>query len=316
MNPHHPLANIHLDAVYGVRPGVRLEDMSRRRAARRARRLQVHFWKQGETHAYPGYTTNLSTTGMFIATTSPFPQGTRVRIEIMDRGRSFMLEGLVAHARKIRGELMRISQTGMGIRFLTVEELVRELIPVLPGEKETEEIPPSRRQEMAAAPEMAAEVEAAPFDVPERVPPAPPLPSNGAEAARPAPAIPQAPAPAAFPQNARPAAPAPSAGSGLFSVQFASARDFLEVYRRDILNGGLFVPTRYPGRIQETVDVELLPPDLNEPPFRFQARVVQRYDPHSDDLDGTNLLSGMGLEILNLPAVLDRLRPVVARFER
>ena len=286
MNPHHPLANIHLDAVYGVRPGVRLEDMSRRRAARRARRLQVHFWKQGETHAYPGYTTNLSTTGMFIATTSPFPQGTRVRIEVMDRGRSFMLEGVVAHARKIRGELMRISQTGMGVRFLTVEELVRELIPVLPGEKETEEIPPSRQQEMAAEPATAAEMEAPPVDVPEGVPPAPTMP------------------------------PAPSAGTGLFSVQFASARDFLEVYRRDILNGGLFVPTRYPGRMHETVDVELLPPDLNEPPFRFQARVVQRYDPHSDDLDGTNLLSGMGLEILNLPAVLDRLRPVVARFER
>lgn len=277
-----------------------MEDMSRRRAARRARRLQVHFWKQGETHAYPGYTTNLSTTGMFIATTSPFPQGTRVRIEIMDRGRSFMLEGLVAHARKIRGELMRISQTGMGVRFLTVEELVRELIPVLPGEKETEEIPPSQRQERAAEPEEAAGVEAPPFDVPAGAPQAPAMPQ----------------APAASPQSARPAAPASSPGTGLFSVQFASAGDFLEVYRRDILNGGLFVPTRYPGRIQETVDVELLPPDLNEPPFRFQARVVQRYDPHSDDLDGTNLLSGMGLEILNLPAVLDRLRPVVARFER
>lgn len=221
---------------------------------------------------------------MFIATNNPFPQGTRVRIEVLERGRSFMLEGVVAHARKIRGELMRISQTGMGVRFLSVEELVRELIPIVPGEPATEEIP----------------VEAA-----QAIEPAEPLPSSPASA----------PAPVADGAPARPAPPA-RAGSGLFSVQFASPRDFVEVFRRDILNGGLFVPTRYPGRIQETVDVELLPPDPDEPPFRFQARVVQRYEPHSDDLDGTNLLSGMGLEILNLPAVLDRLRPVVERFER
>jgi hypothetical protein len=238
---------------------------------------------------------------MFIATTSPFPQGTRVRIEILDRGRGFMLEGMVAHARRIRGEMMRIAQTGMGVRFLTVEELVRELIPVLPGEKATEEIPSSGQPEPEMAAAMPGDAETPPVVFAEAVPPAPPLPANGAEIPRPA---------------APSVAPAPSARTGLFSVQFASTRDFLEVYRRDILNGGLFVPTRYPGRMQETVDVELLPPGLDEPPFRFQARVVQRYEPHSDDLDGTNLLSGMGLEILNLSAVLDRLRPIVARFER
>jgi Tfp pilus assembly protein PilZ len=310
MNPHHPLAKIHLDPIYGVRPGVRLEDMSRRRAARRARRLQVHYWKQGETHAYPGYTTNLSTTGMFIATNNPFPQGTRVRIEVMDRGRSFMLEGVVAHARKIRGELMRIAQTGMGVRFLAVEELVRELMPVVPGEPATEEIPAGPAPDFAAA---EPPLPAAPVPPPPVASPAPP---PVAAAAPPPPVAPAAAAPAPASPASVPAAPPVRAGSGLFSVQFASPHDFLEVFRRDILNGGLFVPTRYPGRMQETVDIELLPPDPNEPPFRFQARVVQRYEPHSDDLDGTNLLSGMGLEILNLPAVLDRLRPVVARFER
>ena len=67
---------------------------------------------------------------MFIATNSPQPPGTRLRIEVLEGDRGFMVEGVVAHARKVRGDLMRLSQPGMGVRFLSVEELVRELIPV------------------------------------------------------------------------------------------------------------------------------------------------------------------------------------------
>src|SRR5215210_1724193 len=113
--------------------------MSRRRAVRRPRRVQVNFWKQGEPTPYIGYTTNISMTGMFIATNNPLPSGLRIRIEVMDRERGFMVEGVVAHARRIRGELARVTQSGMGVRFLSVEELVRELIPAAYGK--TEEIP-------------------------------------------------------------------------------------------------------------------------------------------------------------------------------
>src|SRR5262245_40328313 len=110
-----------------------------RRAVRRPRRVQVQFWKRGDSHLFPGYTTNISTTGMFLATNSPQPPGTRLRVEVLEGARGFIVEGVVAHARKTRSDLMRLTQSGMGIRFLTVEELVRELIPVIPGE--TEEIP-------------------------------------------------------------------------------------------------------------------------------------------------------------------------------
>ncbi|HEX2645467.1 MAG TPA: PilZ domain-containing protein [Thermoanaerobaculia bacterium] len=286
--------------------------MSRRRAPRRARRLQVHFWRQGESHSFPGYTTNLSTTGMFIATNSPLPSGTRLRIEVLDLTRSFMLEGVVAHARKIRGELARVAQSGMGVRFLTVEELVRELLPIAPGQ--TEEIP--------AGPSAQAE---APVEYEEVVLPPSPPPAAPAETVPPAPptrmAAPRPPAPPvqATPPAASPALTSPgnhSTGLGLYSVEFASVRDFLEVFRRDILNGGLFVPTRYPARIQEVVEVDLQPPELMVPPVRMKARVVQRFAPHSDDLDGTNLLSGMGLELLDLPVVIEKLRPMVARLDR
>ncbi|HJX26753.1 MAG TPA: PilZ domain-containing protein, partial [Thermoanaerobaculia bacterium] len=120
--------------------------MTRRRSVRRPRRVQVQFWKRGEPHAHPGYTTNISMTGMFLATNSPQVPGTRLRIEVLEGDRGFVVEGVVAHARKTRGDMMRLSQPGMGVRFLGVDELVRELIPGIPGDAaaDTEEIPGGR----------------------------------------------------------------------------------------------------------------------------------------------------------------------------
>lgn len=278
--------------------------MSRRRAARRARRVQVHFWKQGEPTSYVGYTTNISMTGMFIATNSPMPPASRVRVEVIDRDRGFMVEGIVAHARKIRGELARVSQSGMGVRFLSVEELVRELIPAAYGQ--TEEIPQNtdRGSFSVAGGVSAPELEplmAPPVEEPALAPP--PLP--------PAPVRP----PLQEPVRPAPAPPAPPiAGSGgAFSVSFSSVDEFLEVYRRDILQGGLFVSTRYPGRLQETVTVELHPPLPFAEPLLVRARVVQRFDPGSDP-NSPNLLSGMGLELIDLPALVEKLQPVVQRM--
>ncbi|HEY4596077.1 MAG TPA: PilZ domain-containing protein, partial [Thermoanaerobaculia bacterium] len=248
---------------------------SRRRAIRRPRRVQVHFWKQGDPTAYIGYTTNISLTGMFVATNSPVSSGSRIRVEVVDRDRGFMVEGVVAHARKSPLELARLNQSGMGIRFLSVEELVRELMPAgLAGG--TEEIP----QEAAPRPE------------PPPLPPPPPLPdvtqAFPAAAPRPAPPPPEpvaAPSPpkpvvlvppAPVPPRRPPAPVEPSGGS--FTVHFSGIDEFLEVHRRDILQGGLFVSTRYPARLQETVNVELYPPGLVVDPVMVRARVVQRFE--------------------------------------
>ena len=100
----------------------------------------------------------------------------------------------------------------------------------------------------------------------------------------------------------------------MFNVGFLGPADLLEVFQRDIVQGGLFVSTRFPGRLQETVHIELHPPLPNAEPIQFRARVVQRFEPHQDDL-GANLLAGMGVEILELPAVLERLRPIVERLK-
>ncbi|MES1242118.1 MAG: PilZ domain-containing protein [Acidobacteriota bacterium] len=287
--------------------------MTRRISPRRPRRVQVQFWKRDEPHAYPGYTTNISMTGMFVATRSPYPPGTRLRIEVLEGERGFVIEGMVAHARKVRGELMRLSTPGMGVRFMTVEELVRELIPTAHG---IENLPAA-----PMAPQGVAET------MPEWTPPPMPAPSMPSMSA-PRPAAPPAPSPSQpapqAPAAPRPAPaqtipsipsippiPTPREGAGTFSVHFLSAAEFVEVFRRDIANGGLFVSTRYPGRLQETVNVELHPPFPGATPVSVRARVVQRFEPSSDH--GPNLLSGMGVELLDLAAVVEALKPYVER---
>jgi hypothetical protein len=274
---------------------------SRRRAIRRPRRVQVNFWRQGDSTPHIGYTTNISLTGMFIATNSPIASGSRVRVEVVDRDRGFVVEGVVAHARKSPPELARLNQSGMGIRFLSVEELVRELMPAaLAG---TEEIP--RDAAPRREPPPTADVTQSFPAAPARPAPPPPEPA-AAPPPRPVVLVPPPPLP-----PRRPPAPVEPSG-GSFTVHFSGVEEFLEVYRRDILQGGLFVSTRYPARLQETVNVELYPPGLVVDPVLVRARVVQRFEPQSDS--GPNLLSGMGLELLDVPSVLERLSPVVERF--
>jgi Tfp pilus assembly protein PilZ len=270
--------------------------MSRRRAVRRARRVQVHFWKRGEPTSYIGYTTNISMTGMFIATNSPVPQGSRIRIEVMDQNRGFMVEGVVAHARKMRGDLARLNQSGMGVRFLSVEELVRELIPAAYGK--TEEIPSGPQ-----TPEPIPEIPEIP-ELPRAAPPPPP-PDLFRSLAPPVPPQPEA---------APPRSPI-GTGGGTFSIRFDGPEEFLEVFRRDIRQGGLFVSTLYPARLQDSVLVELHPPLPGGEPVLIRARVVQRFEPQArDQAAGVNLLSGMGLELLDLPAVIQKLQPIVDRL--
>ncbi|HSS75548.1 MAG TPA: PilZ domain-containing protein [Thermoanaerobaculia bacterium] len=276
--------------------------MTRRQSVRRPRRVQVSFWRRGESTPYVGYTTNISMTGMFIATNSPMGGGSRIRVEVVDRDRGFMVEGVVAHARKISGEMARISLSGMGVRFLTVEELVRELIPSAVGSAEA--IPHSPPPQSTVD---ELEMPAPPVVEPLAEPLATPFLRRRTDGS------PSSPEP--VPPSAPPRPIGPSVlGEGAFSVHFTSADEFLEVYRRDILQGGLFVSTLHPARIQESVLVELYPPLPDAEPIRLRARVVHRFEPHSADAGGHNLLSGMGLELFDLPALVEQLHPVVSRL--
>ncbi len=271
----------------------------RRRAVRRSRRVQVHFWRQGDPKPFIGYSTNISMAGMFIATNSPLVAGSRVRVELVDRERGFMVEGVVVHARKLH--LEKLTQSGMGVRFLNVEELVRELIPggfaETPENAATDGFPIELLREAAAHPVPST---------PEAPAPVAPLPESP-------PPPPVVAAPPAVPWKAAPPVAAVDSSGGTFTVRFTGVEEFLTVYRRDLLQGGLFVSTRFPARLGESVLVELYPPGAAAERVMVRARVVQRFEPHTGD--EPNLLSGMGLELMDLPALIVQLEPVIARLQ-
>jgi hypothetical protein len=63
------------------------------------------------TRAVVAQTTELSRFGCFVQTIKPYPQGTRVHIELAEAGTTFMASGVVAY----------VTDEGMGIVFSTVE---------------------------------------------------------------------------------------------------------------------------------------------------------------------------------------------------
>ncbi len=114
--------------------------MNRRESERVVRRVPVRFTvRGGPPEVVRGYTTNISGGGMFISTGRPLASGTRLRVEVGEPGRDFTVEGLVAHSRRTAPELRALGMAGMGVRFLTVSELVSEVLGGMPGEEESSE---------------------------------------------------------------------------------------------------------------------------------------------------------------------------------
>ncbi len=104
--------------------------MEKRRKRRFARRLQVTYWAKGDDHARQSYTTNVSTTGAFIATNAPLAPGTRLRIEFQgETENDFYVEAVVTHAARVSTALQSIRSSGMGVRFLNISELISGLLP-------------------------------------------------------------------------------------------------------------------------------------------------------------------------------------------
>lgn len=230
--------------------------MNRRKNETRVpKRVEVQFWQAGQK-IHRGYSTNISSGGMHIATANPLPPRARLRIEVVHGERGFLIEGVVAHRRAVHPELMKVTPPGMGVRFLSPEELIREIFPVEEGGT-------------AGAAVSGGTPEA--FEAPRQ-------------------------------EDVR-----------TFTVRFASAKDFLGIYERDIVNGGIFVATSRPGRIRELVRIEIHPPGPSASPIQLPARVVQRFEPEPGS---GAILVGMAVELLDLPAALGRLRPIVEGLSR
>lgn len=253
--------------------------MNRRVSVRHPRRVQVAFWKQGEPgHSHSGYTANISVTGMFVCTNTPLARGSRVRIEVLDPERGFIVEGIVTHAIKTPAQLQSVRQSGMGIRMLRVEELIANFL----------EGGVRHQQAMSSQSAMAAVA-----------------PSPMARPSEPA-------APDVVPPAARVAEPPPGRAVAapverIYSVVFTAPEQFLVAYRRELQNGGLFVPAEEPAARDAQVLVRLHLPREDMAPLLLPARVVQTYAPHLNHGVG-----GMVVEFENPDAAAKKIDGVFA----
>lgn len=115
--------------------------MDKRKTPRYKRRIQLRFWSLDDRNPRKGFTHNVSVSGMFIASNAPFKPGTRVFVEIPTSTEKLVLQAEVRNAARVDPMLQKVKPSGMGIRFLTVEELMAELLKLKksPASEEKEE---------------------------------------------------------------------------------------------------------------------------------------------------------------------------------
>lgn len=202
------------------------------------------------TRERKGYTTNISTGGMFVATGTPVRSGVRLRIEVGEEGEGFAVEGRVAHSRRVAPELRKLGVAGMGIRFVTVAELVGELL----GRS-----------------------------------------GSGGRSA-----------PGDFEETA--------VGDGLYRLRFGSGEELVRVFRKDVVHGGLFVPTRKPAPLLGRITLEVELAVAGREAVRLKAQVVQRIEPRGAGA-GPNLLAGMGVSFEDPAAARAAFAPAVEVLE-
>jgi Tfp pilus assembly protein PilZ len=260
--------------------------VDRRRSRRWPRQLDVRFTKRGEEGpAVQAVSTNVSKTGLFLRTQQVLPTGTRLRLEVNCAGRSFVAEGVVMRALRTPTHLQAAMPSGMGVRFLRVEELLEELLPGINLLAE-ERVPGSEPQPAHAA---TAPAPTASYATPPPRP-APASPSPTASYAPPAPA-------------ARPPAAGPAIGGVVYPLRFADQEQFQVAFARDIQTGGLFVATPDPPPIDTVVVVAVSVVGSPRPAVRLQARVVHRLE-HA----GGAMPAGVGVQFLDVARAVEDLR--------
>ncbi len=87
----------------------------------------MRYWIGNDPTPRAAYVHDISTTGVFIATPYPVTRGTGVRLEIRDGDTTIHFETVVARRVWVAPDLRLLGPTGMGVRFLSPEELVEQL---------------------------------------------------------------------------------------------------------------------------------------------------------------------------------------------
>jgi Tfp pilus assembly protein PilZ len=126
--------------------------MDNRKARRLKRRIRVKFWRLDGPVEKSGFTYNVSLTGMFICTNSPFKPKTRIVIQIGKEDNKIEIQGVVRHAARVDPLLQKIKPSGMGVRLLRTEELMAVVLGHerdMSAEKEDEENETALQEEVA-----------------------------------------------------------------------------------------------------------------------------------------------------------------------
>lgn len=105
----------------------------KRRSKRHARRLKVRFGESGSVgFPHTGLTNDVSTTGLFVVSSTNFKPGTRLHLEVTLPGEvPLFIEGVVARQVIVPPELRQVVRAGFGVRYLSGTELMAELVPAL-----------------------------------------------------------------------------------------------------------------------------------------------------------------------------------------
>jgi Tfp pilus assembly protein PilZ len=104
--------------------------MEKRRNRRFAKRFKVRFGEKDFTLS--GFSSDISSTGMFVATASVLNLGMRIHLEVtMETNHKVFFEGVVARLNMVAPELRQLIKGGFGVRFLSGAELMGEMIPHL-----------------------------------------------------------------------------------------------------------------------------------------------------------------------------------------
>jgi Tfp pilus assembly protein PilZ len=190
--------------------------MDNRKARRLKRRIQVRFWKQDDSIVKSGFTYNVSLTGMFVCTNSPFKPKTRITIEIGKEGGKLELQGVVRHAARVDPVLHKVKPSGMGVRLLKTEELMAAVLGLedetSAGDEEQETLAGDEEQETLAGDEEQEQEQEKEEKLEEE------------EAIR---------TEAVEDQNA----------ATIYTMNFVSPRELATTFERDLKFGGIFVPT-------------------------------------------------------------------------
>lgn len=107
--------------------------MEKQQQFRRSKRIEVRFGVDRPSHL--GFTVDVSTTGLFVKTSTIFPPKTELILELtLPDQRIVSLRGEVTWAKRVPPQLARhVKKAGMGIELIEPSAAYREFVTLLAG---------------------------------------------------------------------------------------------------------------------------------------------------------------------------------------